>query len=118
MLCQVAEDYQQDFPIAAESIRIEFYVNDVLTGANTIYEPKIIREELNSLLFKAGMKLRKWRRSSSELIESIPEDLQEKVVLPITASSSHGTKALGVYWNTQTDLLHVSTIDLKPQDVQ
>ena len=57
VLRQVAEDYQQDFPIAAESIRTEFYVDDVLTGANTINEAKIIREELNSLLFKAGMKL-------------------------------------------------------------
>ena len=37
--------------------------------------------------------------------------------MPITASSSHGTKALGVYWNTQTDMLHVSTPELKPQDV-
>ena len=63
------------------------------------------------------MKLRQWQSNSSELIESIPEDLQEKVVLPITASSSHGTKALGVYWNTQTDTLHVSTPGLKPQDV-
>ena len=89
----------------------------MLTGANTIDEAKIVREELNSLLFKEGMKLRKWRSSSSELIDSIPEDLQEKVVLPITASSSRGTKALGVYWNTQTDMLHVSTPELKPQYV-
>ena len=115
VLRQVAEDYQQeDCLIAAESITTEFYVDDVLTGANTIDEAKIIREELNSLLFKAGMKLRKWQSSSSELIESIPED---QVVLPISASSSHGTKALGVYWNTQTDMLHVSTPELKPQDV-
>ena len=63
------------------------------------------------------MKLRKWQSSSSELIESIPEVLQEKAVSPITSSSSHGTKALGVYWNTQTDMLHVSTPELKPQDV-
>ena len=117
VLRQVAEDYQQDFLIAAESIRTEFYVDDVLTGANTIDEAKIIREELNSLLFKAGMKLRKWRSSSSDLIESIPEVLQEKAVSPITSSSSHGTKALGVYWNTQTDMLHVSTPELKPQYV-
>ena len=72
LLRQVAEDYQQNFTITAESIITEFYVDDVLTGANTIDEAKFIIEELNSLLFNAGMKLRKLRSSSSDLIESIP----------------------------------------------
>jgi len=73
-----ADDHQQEFPKAAALIRSTFYVDDCLTGASTLRESKHFRTSLNSLLAKGRMTLHKWRSSSSELLDTIREDLLEK----------------------------------------
>ena len=94
-------------PYAAKLVRGSFYVYDV--GAETLDQAVAIREDLNTLLAKAQMKLRKWRSNSRDLLNSIPQELREEDSMQITASKTHGTKALGVHWNTHSDMLHVST---------
>ena len=50
MLKQMAEDYHLKFPVAAQVIKDCFYVDDVLTGAQSIEEAVQLRQELNQLL--------------------------------------------------------------------
>ena len=61
---QLASDYRQEFPIAAQIIENSFYVDDYLTGANTLEEALTVRENLNLVMKKGMMTLRKWRSSS------------------------------------------------------
>ena len=112
VLHQVAADYSAEFPTAAAIIRSLFYVYDVLTGADTVAEAARIREELNSLLQKACMQLRKWRTNSPELLETILEDLREKDTLHLIAAPGDCQKALGIHWDTVKDHFHVSTPSL------
>ena len=65
VLLQVARDHSQEYPRAAEAVRKSFYVDDCLTGAATVEEAASLREELNALLARACMLLRKWRSISS-----------------------------------------------------
>jgi len=51
VLRQVAKDHQSEFPKAASIINSTLYVDDCLTGAQTVEEATSIREELNVLLF-------------------------------------------------------------------
>ena len=55
VLRQLAEDYKEDYPTASSIILSSFYVDDCLTGANTVQEAEDIRSQLCSLLQKAGM---------------------------------------------------------------
>ena len=67
-----------------------------------------LRTELNGLLAEAGMKLRKWRSNSTDVLDTIPEELKESSGLQIVAEPSYGSKTLGIYWDTVSDNMHVS----------
>ena len=54
VLRQLVSDYSDEFPTAAALIEQAFYVDDCLTGADTLQEACHIREELNQLLDKAS----------------------------------------------------------------
>ena len=114
VLHQVASDHEKEFPNAAAIIRAHFYVDDVLTGADTLTEAVSIRAELNGLLNKACMTLRKWRTNSPELLDTIPEELWEKDSLQLLAAPGDCQKALGIHWDTGRDQFHVATPSLSP----
>ena len=88
VLGQVAEDYKEAYSEPARLINENFYVDDVLMGTFTIEEATQIRTGLNSLLKEAGMTLRKWRSSSTEVLVSIPEELKEKEDLHISTDTT------------------------------
>ena len=109
VLRQLAEDYQSEFPRAAQIIKESFYVDDCLTGADTLEEAKLVRQELNEVMRKGAMTLRKWRSNFSELLSTIPEELKESGDLIIAAGPEECFKTLGVHWDTGSDSLHIST---------
>ncbi len=109
VLHQMAEDYQCSHPKAAKLIMSAFYVDDCLTGANTVKEATEIREELNSLLAEGKMTLRKWRSNSKDVLDTIPETLKEKEKTQEHQTFVEHHKALGVHWDTRKDVLHVAT---------
>lgn len=57
-------------------------MDDCLTGANTLEDTVSLRNELNSLLGEAKMKLRKWRASSVEILDTIPAPSTCRVSVP------------------------------------
>lgn len=109
VLRQMAKDYQDSHPKAAKIIMSAFYVDDCLTGANTVMEATEIREELNSLLAEGKMTLRKWRSSSQDILDAIPESLKETEKTEDHQTFVEHHKALGVHWDTVEDVLHVAT---------
>ncbi len=80
-----------------------------MTAADTLEEAIEIRQELNVLLSCAQMTLRKWRSSSDQLLQTIPENLKELSDLHITSSPTDCSKTLGIHRNTSSDTLHVAT---------
>ncbi len=106
VLLQVAADYEDEFPLAARAIRSTFYVDDCIAGANNLEEAVEIRQQLNNLLSKASMTLRKWRSSSADLLQTIPEELQEETTEEDSPSSIQ--KALGIHWEVEGDVMYVA----------
>ena len=117
VLRQVAKDYQEEIPRAAEIIGSTFYVDDCLTGASTLDEAISIRKELNDLLEKACMRLRKWLSNSEDFLSTIPKDLKETEQVQVISVPDQCHKSLGVHWHTGQDTLHVATPVLKNDDV-
>ncbi len=108
-LLQVAEDHKIEFPEASQVVKGSFYVDDCLTGADSLSEAKQLRCDLNSLLSLACFTLRKWRSNSCELLADLPSELKEVDNSNLVISPSECPKTLGLHWNTSTDTLHVCT---------
>ncbi len=116
-LLQVAEDHKIEFPEASQVVKRSFYVDDCLTGADSLSEAKQLRCDLNSLLSLACFTLRKWRSNSRELLADLPSELKEVDNSNLVISPSECPKTLGLHWNTSTDTLHVCTPSLEETQV-
>lgn len=58
-LRKLAENLTNEFPIESSIILSDIYVDDLLTGANTIAEAQSIRDQVITVLAKGGFELRK-----------------------------------------------------------
>ena len=106
-LHQTAVDHGGDYPRATQHIKESFYVDDFLGGADNSKDAIILVHQLRVILKKGGFDLRKWRTSSQEVLDQIPEELQE--INPVktstaTHSSTH-SKALGLLWDSTLDVM-------------
>ena len=111
VLIKLADDYSQSHSQAADLIRTSFYVDDCLTGADTVAEADSICTSLNSLLSKAKMVLQKGRSSSDEQLATIPVELREnrdQTAHPVTIFPHDDCwTALG-HWTTLAPSCHPS----------
>lgn len=62
-LIQLSIDEGAEFPLAARIIHEDCYVDDVLSGAETIQEAIECRHQLQTLLSKGGFPVHKWSRT-------------------------------------------------------
>ena len=109
-LQQTAEDHGQGQPEAAQHIRSSFYVDDLLAGASSMEAALQLQSELRDILKKGGFHLCKWRSSSPSVMEKIPPELHEKLLIKEVTDSqaTNHPKALGLEWNSATDCISPS----------
>ncbi|GBO26087.1 hypothetical protein AVEN_46712-1 [Araneus ventricosus] len=93
VLHQLVKDEGQCFPLAAT----DFYMDDVLTGGDSLEEVRELQIQFIRLLARAGMELHKWRTNASNLRSNISEEKE------YSFSCSSETKALGILWDHLTD---------------
>nr|XP_042898664.1 uncharacterized protein LOC122269463 [Parasteatoda tepidariorum] len=72
-LKQLANDEEVSFPEASKVLQDEFYIDDLLSGADSIAEAKQLATDLNALLERGGFNLRKWASNCSEVFNNIPD---------------------------------------------
>lgn len=100
---RLADDEEQRFPRAAMAVRNDFYVDDCMTGADTIEEAHQLKDELLSMMKVGGLRLLKWASNSADLLASLPEDhIECHAPLRIDDEDDH-IKALGVHWFPAVD---------------
>ncbi len=116
VLRQIASDYEKTHFQASQTIVNCFYVDDCLSGADSVEVAIALMESLNEVLALSGMTLRKWRSNSQEVLDSILETLKENEPTQTLPAISEQHKALGIHWNTSDDSLHVATPPL--QDIE
>ena len=106
-LLQLAEDEGKNFPLAAEVIKRNTYVDDLLAGEDS---EELLREKIEQVdsLFKAGgFQLQKWAANSDSVLEDIPRDRQQKV--PKSFETDPVLRALGLIWNPVMDTFSISS---------
>ncbi|XP_051165958.1 uncharacterized protein LOC127284527 [Leptopilina boulardi] len=101
-LKELAKDEGANYPEAARTLEEDFYVDDALTGSNTVEEAQQLQGDLIQLTQRGGLHLCKWRSNKLELIENSSDPVDSDLRLDLETSS----KTLGVMWNTKLDTLY------------
>ncbi|XP_030758319.1 uncharacterized protein LOC115884018 [Sitophilus oryzae] len=100
-LTQLAHDYVDVYPIASQVILRDFYMDDLLTGSDTIQDAIRLRKEIDTILRSAGFILRKWMSNYKEVLDGETSDIEQYIV-----EDGDQHKTLGLGWNSKTDLLY------------
>ncbi|XP_062541033.1 uncharacterized protein LOC134209068 [Armigeres subalbatus] len=66
---QLATDEMLQYPLAARAVTEDTYMDDVITGADTIQAASEIRKQLEEMTSKGGFQLRKWASNKLEVLE-------------------------------------------------
>lgn len=115
-MCQLAIDEGFNFPRAKNVVLRDFYVDDVLTGAENKKEGAELIDELLQLLSKGGFELHKWSTNEPSLLEKAE----------LTKTSCDNTqpvvenktvKVLGVEWHPGTDMFKFNFGEIDYQTV-
>ncbi|XP_063240264.1 uncharacterized protein LOC134541050 [Bacillus rossius redtenbacheri] len=102
-LQQLAQDETEHFPTASQVLLTDVYVDDVVTGSNSVDSALAIQRELITLLGKGGFKLRKFMSNHQALLDWLPvEDIE--IPQPFSLDSDDCViKVLGLQWNPVSD---------------
>ncbi len=111
---QNAIDHAYDYPIATKAVEESFYVDDALTGADSIEEAICLQKQLQDLLSCGKFLLCKWNCYSSDpaVLDTIPFELRDKHEVQSITNSQGKTKTLGFEWNTHSDQFNLTIADL------
>ena len=114
---EVAENIRDSDPLAAQVIADDFYVDDMITGADTIEEALKLRAKVSSALDKVGFHLRKWCSSSKEVISN-QRSRSTAITELIDFGRPEESKTLGIRWHPSADTLQYNiSINVKSRKI-
>ncbi|XP_046145779.1 uncharacterized protein LOC123989147 [Osmia bicornis bicornis] len=99
---QLADDESADFPYASRILKRDLYVDDLLTGANSLEEILTIRDEIIELLKRGGFNIRQWASNHNHALDNINKKI---LGTDCVIDNSTVVKTLGLGWNAQEDKL-------------
>ena len=86
---------------AAKILMRDFYVDDLISGGDTINEVHDILHEVLNLLEKGNSIIRKWSSNNVNVLNGIPSDQHENLLK--FHDSTDVTKTLGLVWDPSID---------------
>ncbi|XP_076760954.1 uncharacterized protein LOC143429305 [Xylocopa sonorina] len=102
---QLADDEAEQYPLAANILKQDLYVDDLITGTQTRNQAIQLRDQVIGLLKQGGINIRQWASNDRTLLEGLPE---AAIRLPLQSEQEATIKTLGIYWNSQTDTINYS----------
>ncbi|XP_062537944.1 uncharacterized protein LOC134206266 [Armigeres subalbatus] len=107
-LKQLAEDESFDFPVGARIVKEDFYVDDVLSGADSLAAAIEAADQLRGIMKKGGFSLHKWCSNSKPFLEHIPKDQQEQLNGLEESGPNSAIKVLGLLWDPRDDIFRIA----------
>lgn len=102
-LFSLAESNISNNPTINRIIAEDFYVDDLLTGAESINDLKCIHHETTRVLKSGGFELRKWSSNNPELLSEIQSN--DRTDGNFVIGMMEDFKMLGLLWNPSSDIL-------------
>ncbi|KAJ8946634.1 hypothetical protein NQ317_003844 [Molorchus minor] len=112
-LHQLAHDNISEHPLASRAILNDFYVDDLITGADTFQKTIELKHNVETILKRGGFQLRKWVSNDQRVLSegaTSDNDISEYYI-----SDGSNIKTLGLLWNARSDIIQVTT-DIKSND--
>ncbi|XP_060810093.1 uncharacterized protein LOC132904196 [Amyelois transitella] len=111
-LKQLALDEKSVYPDCFDIINNDFYMDDLLTGANDEETAVYLLSRITEVLAKGQFLMHKWASNSSMILAQIPDkDKVANECIDITIENT--IEALGIKWNSRLDVFDV-TDTVKP----
>ncbi|GFU25275.1 hypothetical protein TNCV_1739251 [Trichonephila clavipes] len=82
-----------------------FYVDDLMSGANSLSEALELQNQLTQMLSSAGFVLRKWASNCNELLNSIDSDMRLSNA-SLNIDNDDTVKTLGILWHPASDVFY------------
>ncbi|XP_039303445.1 uncharacterized protein LOC113004455 [Solenopsis invicta] len=109
-LHKLADDEHEIYPKAAEILKSHLYVDDLLTGADSVEEVRAIREEIIALLARGGFAIRQWASNDERCVNDLAVGaLHTK----FTFGGDRSLRTLGVVWCARNDEICYSIRPIK-----
>ncbi|XP_008181389.1 uncharacterized protein LOC103308916 [Acyrthosiphon pisum] len=104
-LVTLAENVKELYPNAARIIRRDFYMDDLMSGADTEEECLKLQQEISDILNSAKLKLRKWCSNSVRVLENIDKS-EDDPLFTLEIKDGNTVKSLGLGWKPLADQFH------------
>lgn len=101
-LITLADESKNQYPLASEIVRRDFYMDDLMTGSNTIEECCQLRKQIHAILETAKFPLRKWCSNSQTILENIGT-VHNDPLFTLTIGVDDVIKSLGLSWKPAAD---------------
>lgn len=105
-LAQLVKDEGNNYPAASRAITNNTYVDDFMTGADTVQDAVKLYRELTELLERGGFRIHKWCSNMLDVLKHIPQS-SEKMESIITDDKTV-VKALGITWEHRLDCFKIT----------
>ena len=105
------------FPQVLRVVTNSFYVDDGLTGANTVPEAVSLQQQLQQAFAAGGFTLHKWNSSDPAVLQHISTELRDARTTQGISEFDSSTKALGLEWDVVSDCFHLTVAEWPPLDV-
>ena len=113
---QNARDFSARYPLAAQAVEKSFYVDDCLTGADTVQDAIELQRQLQELFHKGGFLLCKWNTSEPTVLQHLSPDLKSSQSIQLLQDTTEYTKTLGIEWNPSSDQFRLTVSKLPTSD--
>lgn len=96
--------------LACKSLLEQTYVDDILSGADTLKDLNILYSQLKTLLNSSNFPLHKWNSNSQVCLNQLDLSQQAQYISP----EGSPNKVLGIIWNPNKDCFSVSIPNITP----
>lgn len=107
VLKQLCLDHGSSYPLAAQVLQKNIYVDDILAGANDEEQALELKQQLENLLIKGGFQLSKWVTNSKQILQSVDKSAT-KTIVSLSDKEDTWVKLLGLQWDPYEDAFRFS----------
>lgn len=107
-LKEIATENKVEFPESCERIEDDFFMDDLMSGAETVEAARERVVEISALLDNYGFPLKKWASNMPAALEDVPKMDRVDNLLEIQEGEEPTIKTLGIGWNFQRDVFKIS----------
>lgn len=107
VLQEIATSVATKSPKAAQSIKGDFYMNDYISGSDSVEEALTLFRDVSKALSTGGMMLRKWCSNNAAVRQYISE-VSDEPHFSLDIGNQDTVRSLGLIWCPEKDHLTYS----------